>query len=305
MGRKKAQADQCIDQCITKENIKNILDDPFCRRCYNSLSEADIHYKMTYPALLAVGKICKQTPNIDNIKILALATYGWMPTILDSMGYTNETEIDAYEKKVVNDVRKAIERDVVQSNDLKNLTKFINNSYVGLSKFLHFLRPDLYAIWDSNVYCALKFAYIDLPKPKELERLNNALDSVHNADGAQEYDELIEHIRTEYCIAANKVNNQTNFKAYENAIRSCKIPDKLKSEFETAAGNLGSSQLSQLRFIETRLFCVGKWLSGLAGRLEKEYKKSPRGQRPDDNYLRNRYTIFQDKIRKLQSDINQ
>lgn len=39
----------------------------------------------------------------------------------------------------------------IGTDGLQSLKEIVNNSTVGLSKLLHFVNPNLYAIWDSNV----------------------------------------------------------------------------------------------------------------------------------------------------------
>ena len=44
-----------------------------------------------------------------------------------------------------------IKKDEITASDLEVLSKCFNNSIVGTSKLLHFIYPDKYPIWDSNV----------------------------------------------------------------------------------------------------------------------------------------------------------
>lgn len=41
--------------------------------------------------------------------------------------------------------------EVIKVSDLTCLSELVNNSIVGTSKLLHFVNPELYAIWDSRV----------------------------------------------------------------------------------------------------------------------------------------------------------
>ena len=78
--------------------------------------------------------------------------YGWMPTIPKLRRPAGLNAVD--QAKVVtllNDARRRL-LTVAELSFLK--TSFINNSMVGLSKLLHFLAPDRYAIWDSRVAIA-------------------------------------------------------------------------------------------------------------------------------------------------------
>ena len=78
-----------------------------------------------------------------DLVISANFTYGWMPTILNfkSCEFNRAVEIInlAKSQKRLTDIQILL---------LKSL---INNSLVGVSKLLHFINPDVYAIWDSRV----------------------------------------------------------------------------------------------------------------------------------------------------------
>jgi len=73
-------------------------------------------------------------------------TYGWMPTILE-LKKPHENLSCAVD--ILNDVKRG---KMIGIQDLILLRDTINNSLVGTSKLLHFINPDLYAIWDSRVY---------------------------------------------------------------------------------------------------------------------------------------------------------
>ena len=108
-------------------------------------------YHETYDALIQAGKNVRDNCSEINIKILALAVYGWMPTVLDNVSYDNYK------------VQKALiymsENDKIGNEDaimhFNNLAKMLNNSYVGVSKFLHAVFPDKYAIWDRRIASVL------------------------------------------------------------------------------------------------------------------------------------------------------
>ena len=75
-----------------------------------------------------------------------LAIYGWMPTMLH--------RIDCDPSEAFCNVAKAL--NLGQKDEIeKRYMNFLNNSYVGTSKFLHFCWPDHFAIWDSRVCKAL------------------------------------------------------------------------------------------------------------------------------------------------------
>ena len=70
-------------------------------------------------------------------------TYGWMPTILNF----KSNEFDS----AVRIINKAKKPERITDEEILLLKRLINNSLVGVSKLLHFINPDVYAIWDSRV----------------------------------------------------------------------------------------------------------------------------------------------------------
>jgi hypothetical protein len=73
----------------------------------------------------------------------AYFTYGWMPTMLEMRGDVEDVA------RIANKARTA---EGISREDFSSLAFAINGSVVGASKFLHFLCPSQYAIWDSRVY---------------------------------------------------------------------------------------------------------------------------------------------------------
>lgn len=70
--------------------------------------------------------------------------YGWMPTIFH---FRSEEFSSALQ--VLNEAKQGNVPNKVQLEQLKSL---FNNSLVGSSKLLHFINPNIFAIWDSRVY---------------------------------------------------------------------------------------------------------------------------------------------------------
>jgi hypothetical protein len=79
--------------------------------------------------------------------------YGWMPKVLNiGTGESPLTNVEAAD--LLEQVRQ--QRYVLSEDELRRLKATVGNSIVGLSKLLHFLRSDLYAIWDSKVYAYVR-----------------------------------------------------------------------------------------------------------------------------------------------------
>jgi hypothetical protein len=87
----------------------------------------------------------KDTLNNSDIVIGVGFTYSWMPTILKRLNLSNIDHVT----KILNNVKQSIE---ISDDDLLLLKEFSNNSLVGVSKLLHFINPEKYAIWDSRVF---------------------------------------------------------------------------------------------------------------------------------------------------------
>jgi hypothetical protein len=69
--------------------------------------------------------------------------YGWMPKVLRFRVYNLKPALDA-----MNDVLKTNQ---IGKNHLELVKEALNNSYIGASKLLHFAKPNLIPIYDSNV----------------------------------------------------------------------------------------------------------------------------------------------------------
>ena len=258
--------------CINYENIKNIYDNDYVKNLV--ANDKDISYAMAYPALLAIGKRCRRCPSIVNIKILALSVYGWMPTILDNMGYKKEKATE-WENVVQNAIKKIIDNHE-NLDDCKDhfdkLKQFTNNSYVGLSKFLHFLLPEKFAIWDSNVYLAL------LAFPEVVEKIKNI--DQKNIVSDEKSVEFIKYIKENYSDSVQgETNNKENFIKYERQIR----------EF-------AEKEIS-VRDLEKPLFCFGKWL----GKLVKKLKNLDNKEKKSNlNLSQKKLEILREAICSLQ-----
>lgn len=106
-------------------------------------------YATSYPHLLQalVGR------PIDSAGYVAVAhmVYGWMPTVLELR--TRSAVPFADEAAILESARNGA---ALSEDQLDQLKASINNSIVGVSKLLHFLCPDRYAIWDSKVYSYMR-----------------------------------------------------------------------------------------------------------------------------------------------------
>lgn len=120
------------DIAIAEENIKDI----------DRKNDTDI---LSYNEFITYFKDINVI-NAHNFIIGVHFIYGWMPTILKLN--VNNININHDVLCVLNVVKKG-ER--ISEDNLVQLSKVINNSIVGTSKLLHFINPNIYAIWDSRV----------------------------------------------------------------------------------------------------------------------------------------------------------
>lgn len=100
-------------------------------------------YMATYPSILALGA----TPgpiNMERFHQFALMAYGWMPRIvrLDPQHMENALESCQQAQAVTTANRKAVMISAIAD---------CLHSVVGASKVLHFIKPDVFPIWDSNI----------------------------------------------------------------------------------------------------------------------------------------------------------
>jgi len=80
---------------------------------------------------------------LSDFVIGAHFTYGWMPTILDFRPTDLQTCLTI--------LNKVHSHQTILDSEVVTLANAVNGSLVGVSKLLHFIDPNGYAIWDSNV----------------------------------------------------------------------------------------------------------------------------------------------------------
>ena len=80
---------------------------------------------------------------LSDFVIGAHFTYGWMPTILDFRQIELQTCLSI--------LNKVHSHQAILDSEILTLASVVNGSLVGVSKLLHFINPNQYAIWDSNV----------------------------------------------------------------------------------------------------------------------------------------------------------
>jgi hypothetical protein len=109
--------------------------------------QSESPFTLTYFAFIAYFQELYEITS-ENVIIGANFTYGWMPTMLRLKNSNFEEAAEV--------LRQAKFREALTNRDMQVLIDLMNNSIVGVSKLLHFVNPEDYAIWDSRVA-----AYLD------------------------------------------------------------------------------------------------------------------------------------------------
>ena len=139
-------------------SLNNILNDP--EKISSLLKKEDIKtYTYTYEKFIDHFEELRKKDKEEWLVIGSSIVYSWMPTILNIAG--RDPKADKNLQKIKEDAIEGLNN--ISNNldgesskdDLKKLKLFINNSVVGMSKFLHFSFPDEYPIWDSRVESVL------------------------------------------------------------------------------------------------------------------------------------------------------
>ncbi|MEH6521491.1 hypothetical protein [Sulfitobacter sp.] len=104
-------------------------------------------YFPSHRALMRLASRVDDDPQNDGLLSLSCAVYGWMPTILKNWKFENfGVEFPVEVVKGLNDAEAG--KEFLSKIDAVSP---INNSWVGLSKLLYFLNPELFPIWDSRI----------------------------------------------------------------------------------------------------------------------------------------------------------
>ena len=136
-----AKATRSKKSKMSHERAENALTSkyPEAIRCI----DASEQYLRTYPQLLRSTALLAREMGEDALPAIAHMAYGWMPTILKKFSDSKPgivgpaTGCRSFEEA----------SGLIQSLE----DSPINNSWVGMSKVLHFMNPEFFPIWDSRV----------------------------------------------------------------------------------------------------------------------------------------------------------
>ena len=85
---------------------------------------------------------------------------------------------------------------MITDGEMETLARAVNGSYVGASKLLHFINPEVYAIWDSRVY---RYLYDEPPYQYRLESMEKyreylgLISDIKNDSRCQKLIQKVEH----------------------------------------------------------------------------------------------------------------
>jgi len=127
------------------DNFKKFTIEYFILKAEKLEINTNNQYLTVYNELIDFVKNIREYDHKAFISV-AHMVYGWMPTILECK-FSSEENYSMYIKN--------IESGNCSLEFLEKIKSKINNSIVGGSKFLHFINPEMYAIWDSRVYKSL------------------------------------------------------------------------------------------------------------------------------------------------------
>lgn len=122
------------------------------RLLLEELGRGDGSYFDTYPDLLAAAAKLA-TGDDGDVAAIANLAYGWMPRVLRAVDASRRWPATRRDLAALGRSAVAVRdvRDGVQLLKDRPSRAPIHGSWVGLSKFLHFLNPEVFPIWDSKV----------------------------------------------------------------------------------------------------------------------------------------------------------
>ncbi len=138
-----------------------------------------------YAGLIWLGELALQDKSAVAAVALLLAVYGWMPTMVNSHRLAEFGDLEANLFIPAGNCQNPAEA-VALIEELE--TPLVNNSWIGTSKFLHFLKPTMFPIWDSRVATARGYDYRN--KYNTLEAYAAFLEYAHQRVGDPAIEQL-------------------------------------------------------------------------------------------------------------------
>ena len=101
-------------------------------------------YIKSYPYLLKATKLLHQELGADSIIAISHIAYGWMPTILTY-------HFSKHDGNILDEAQSVKSFEEARTMIGKIASSPVNDSWIGLSKVLHFTNPEFFPIWDTKV----------------------------------------------------------------------------------------------------------------------------------------------------------
>lgn len=133
----------------------------------------------------------------ETVKLLPMVVYGWMPTILGKSVW-DDSIFELLNRKSGS----------FSEKEMNTLLAFTNDSYIGVSKLLHFTDPNHWAIWDSNVYAAIEFIAVGEPDEKITYYCLGNYGRVDNKHRFEEYQQAIREVSQETGLPIREIEKR-------------------------------------------------------------------------------------------------
>lgn len=140
-------------------DIETILDWIDLKMFENSIQTDRTGYHSSYQPLLdAVSRLMIQKDSVAALGIAHLC-YGWMPATLRNVKLASHNQSVDLMLEAVR-IAKTPE-DATSQLALWTEESPINRSWIGASKFLHFINPEVFPIWDRHIagHCGYGYQY--------------------------------------------------------------------------------------------------------------------------------------------------
>lgn len=131
-----------MDDKIADQFLKERMRNP------GKLPKLPSEYSRSYTALLALANSLDGEANARDLLMLGCAVYAWMPTILQSWDFS-PFDSGKISVSMLREISCPEDAATLLTNSVEG--PLLNNSWVGSSKFLHFVNPNAFPIWDSRV----------------------------------------------------------------------------------------------------------------------------------------------------------
>ena len=157
--KKKRRKTNRVDELALPSLFETVETDDLLSGLKTAIGRSKSSYLDAYGAMVSSAKKLAHSGDADAFVAVAYMAYGWMPTILDTFG-PKTTEPDGRNwQEIIEKLQNAGQTGFKARslNDADHLIdrlddrSLVNGSWVGFSKFLHFINPECFPIWDSRV----------------------------------------------------------------------------------------------------------------------------------------------------------